>query len=439
MSKYDNLVPLNKVNIFKNDNRRLISTVLIPSASHSYALAVEYVRKWFLDKFSKDYFKTVYIEGKNIFDESRKFTINNTARRQNPAVAIIPSIDFSFDRDKIDLAMGGLELYEEKSTVDTCFFRDYDNSLFIKEIDQLNSINFTIRTYVDTKAKQLNLFHYMKLAFRTGATQGEYIDMDFSIPEELMIQLAVDTGFEVDMENKKIKHVVEFLNYLNKNSLIPFLYKLRCENGRDEFFIRTQGEYVHISIPDYPSVEDGDRVGHTYENFPIEMNLTLRFPTPQSYVYMSKKPQTIIEGIKMDETDEIAGLYSLKVLDIPYQNEKKWGLYIQSEYLEDKLSNHISMDFNDLFTSSIKDVIKYTQKQFLSPYIFLDIQLFDPDQNKIKCKIDWDSLTVETVDETKEYQKIIIAIYMDNTFANEAIVTMNNASSSRINKSETQQ
>lgn len=439
MSKYDNLVPLKKVNIFKNDNRRLISTVLIPSASHSYALAVEYVRKWFLDKFSKDYFKTVYIEGKNIFDESRKFTINNTARRQNPAVAIIPSIDFSFDRDKIDLAMGGLELYEEKSTVDTCFFRDYDNSLFIKEIDQLNSINFTIRTYVDTKAKQLNLFHYMKLAFRTGATQGEYIDMDFSIPEELMIQLAVDTGFEVDMENKKIKHVVEFLNYLNKNSLIPFLYKLRCENGRDEFFIRTQGEYVHISIPDYPSVEDGDRVGHTYENFPIEMNLTLRFPTPQSYVYMSKKPQTIIEGIKMDETDEIAGLYSLKVLDIPYQNEKKWGLYIQSEYLEDKLSNHISMDFNDLFTSSIKDVIKYTQKQFLSPYIFLDIQLFDPGQNKIKCKIDWDSLTVETVDETKEYQKIIIAIYMDNTFANEAIVTMNNASSSRINKSETQQ
>ena len=439
MSKYDNLVPLKKVNIFKNDNRRLISTVLIPSASHSYALAVEYVRKWFLDKFSKDYFKTVYIEGKNIFDESRKFTINNTARRQNPAVAIIPSIDFSFDRDKIDLAMGGLELYEEKSTVDTCFFRDYDNSLFIKEIDQLNSINFTIRTYVDTKAKQLNLFHYMKLAFRTGATQGEYIDMDFSIPEELMIQLAVDTGFEVDMENKKIKHVVEFLNYLNKNSLIPFLYKLRCENGRDEFFIRTQGEYVHISIPDYPSVEDGDRVGHTYENFPIEMNLTLRFPTPQSYVYMSKKPQTIIEGIKMDETDEIAGLYSLKFLDIPYQNEKKWGLYIQSEYLEDKLSNHISMDFNDLFTSSIKDVIKYTQKQFLSPYIFLDIQLFDPGQNKIKCKIDWDSLTVETVDETKEYQKIIIAIYMDNTFVNEAIVTMNNASSSRINKSETQQ
>lgn len=435
---YDSLIPLKKLNIIKKDHRKLISTVLIPSASHSYALAVEYIRQWFLNKFSKDYFKTVYIEGKNIFDESRKFTIDKSARRQNPAVAIIPTIDFSFDRDKIDLALGGLELYEEKSTVDTCFFRDYDNSLFIKEIDQLNSINFTIRTYVDTRAKQLNLWHYMKLAFRTGATQGEYIDMDFSIPEELMLQLAIDTGFEVDMDNKKIKNVIEFLNYLNRNSSVPFLYKLRCENGRDEFFIRTQGEYVHISIPDYPSVEDGDRVGHTYENFPIEMNLTLRFPTPQSYIYMSKKPQTVIEGIKMDTSDDVVGIYSLKVIDIPYQNDKKWGLFVQSEYLEDELSNHISMDFNDLFTTSVKDVIKYTQKQYLSPYIFLDIQLFDNEGNRIKSKIDWDTLIVETVDDTKEYQKIIIAIYLDNSYMNEALVTMNNSANSRLNESKTQ-
>lgn len=435
---YDNLIPLKKLNIIKKDNRKLISTVLIPSASHSYALAVEYIRQWFLNKFSKDYFKTVYIEGKNIFDESRKFTIDKSARRQNPAVSIIPTIDFSFDRDKIDLALGGLELYEEKSTVDTCFFRDYDNSLFIKEIDQLNSINFTIRTYVDTRAKQLNLWHYMKLAFRTGATQGEYIDMDFSIPEELMLQLAIDTGFEVDMDNKKIKNVIEFLNYLNRNSSVPFLYKLRCENGRDEFFIRTQGEYVHISIPDYPSVEDGDRVGHTYENFPIEMNLTLRFPTPQSYIYMSKKPQTIIKGIKMDTSDDVVGIYSLKVIDIPYQNDKKWGLFVQSEYLEDELSNHISMDFNDLFTTSVKDVIKYTQMQYLSPYIFLDIQLFDNEGNRIKSKIDWDTLIVETVDATKEYQKIIIAIYLDNSYMNEALVTMNNSANSRLNESKTQ-
>ena len=440
MNKYNNFIPLDRVKLIKKENRKLISTVLVPSASHSYALAVEYIQKWFLSKFSKDYFKTVYIEGKNIFDESRKFTIDKSIRRQNPAVAIIPTIDFSFDRDKLDLALGGLELYEEKSTFDTCFFRDYENKLYIKEIDQLNQLNFTIRVYVDTRAKQLNLWHYMKLAFRVGATQGEYIDMDFSLPGELILQLAIDNNFEVDMENKKVKNPVAFLNYMNKHSLLPILYKLRCENGRDEFFIRAQGEYVHIAIPDYLSVDDGDRVGHTYENFPIEMNLTLRFPTPQSYVYMSKNPQTIIEGIKMEESADIAGLYSIKFIDIPKENEKKWGLYIQTAYIEDEESDTITMDFNDLLGVELKEIIKYTKEQFLSPKLFVDIKLFDNEGKLILYDINWDSLIVTTIpDETeRKYQKIIIGVYVDNKYMNESIVTINNSSNQRINRSNTQ-
>ena len=440
MGKYDNLVPVDRLRLIKKENRKLISTVLVPSASHSYALEVEYIQKWFLSKFSKDYFKTVYIEGKNIFDESRKFTIDKTARRQNPAVAIIPTIDFSFDRDKLDLALGGLELYEEKSTFDTCFFRDYENKLYIKEIDQLNQLTFTIRVYVDTRAKQLNLWHYMKLAFRVGATQGEYIDMDFSLPEELILQLAIDTNFEVDMENRKVKNPVAFLNYLNKNSLLPILYKLRCENGRDEFFIRAQSEYVHIAIPDYLSVDDGERVGHTYENFPIEMTLTLRFPTPQSYVYMSKSPQTIIDGVRMETSDDIVGLYSIKFIDIPKVNERKWGLYIQTEYLEDKESDTIEMDFNDLIGNELKEVIEYTKEQFLSPKIFIDIKLFDVEGKLIPYNIDWDTLLVTTEpDETeRKYQKIAIGVYVDNKYLNETVVTMNNSSNQRFNRSKTQ-
>ena len=438
MIDYTNIVPINKIDIIKKENKKLISTVLIPSASHSYALAVEYIKQWFLKKFSKDFFKTVYIEGKNIFDESRRFSIDNTARRQNPSVAIIPTIDFSFDRDKIDLPLGGLELYEEKSTTDTCFFRDYTNGIFIKEIDQLNMINFTIKVYVDSKAKQLNLWHYMKLAFRVGVTQGEYIDMDFSLPDELMLQLAIDNNFEVDVENKKVKNISEFLNYLNKNSMLPFLYKLRCENGRDEFFIRAQGEYVHISIPDYLSVDDGDRVGHTYESFPIEMNLTLRFPTPQSFVYMSKTPQTIIEGVTMENSDDIIGIYSLKFIDIPLMNDKKWGLYIQTEYLEDKPMKNIHMEIESLFNPSIRELIDYCNEQFLSPRIFLDIKLYDVESNLIEYEIDWKSLTIDINSNDKEYQKIAIAIYADNSFINETLVTLNNSNNIRLNRSKTQ-
>ena len=437
MNNYDDLIPMNRLDIIKNHNKKLLSTRLVPSTSHSYALAVEYIKKWFLSKFSKDFFNTIYVEGKNIFDESRRFNIDSTANRSNPAVSFIPSIDYSFDRDKIDLAMGGLEIYEQKSTMDTCFFRDYENGLYIKLIDQLNVINFTIRVYLDTKAKQLNVWHYMKLAFRVGASQGEYVDMDFSIPEELMIQLAKHTGFEVDEENKKIKNVVEFLAYLNKNSLCPFLYKLRCENGRDEFFIRISGQYVHINIPDALSVEDGDRVGHVYENFPIEMNLELRFPSPQSFVYLSKSPQTIIEGIKMEECEDITGLYSIKVFDIPPVNDKKWGIYIESEYLEDKPICNIKVDFTNLCTVSLTEIIDYTKKQYISPALFLDVKLFSDNGELIKTKVDWNTLTVESIDD-KRYQKVIIAIYADNKYMNETIVTMNNSNNTRLNRSNTQ-
>ena len=121
----------------------------------------------------------------------------------------------------------------------------------------------------------------------------------------------------------------------------------------------------------------------------------------------------------------------------PTKQYKKWGLYIQTEYLEDKPISNIKMDFTDLFTISISEVIKYTKEQFISPNIFIDIHLFDIDGNRLESKIDWDTLMVEVVEE-KKYQKIIIGIYVDNNYLNETIVTMNNSANVRINKSETQ-
>ena len=53
MKVYDNLIPMNRMDLVKKNHRKLLSTRLVPSTSHSYALAVEYIQKWFLSKFSK--------------------------------------------------------------------------------------------------------------------------------------------------------------------------------------------------------------------------------------------------------------------------------------------------------------------------------------------------------------------------------------------------
>ena len=167
------------------------------------------------------------------------------------------------------------------------------------------------------------------------------------------------------------------------------------------------------------------------------MNLELRFPAPQSFVYMSKRPQTIIDGIRMEEQGDVVGLYSIKVFDVPLLNEKRWGLYLETEYLEDEEMVGVEMDFNEVFTTSIKEVIEYTKKQFLSPSMFVDIKLFNVDGGTIPVNIDWDTLKVRTADDNK-YQKIVIGVYIDNIYLNESLVTMNNSANTRMNKSETQ-
>ena len=85
MIDYSKLIPLDTPAIFHKENRKLISTVLVPSASHGYALAVEYVKKWFLSysfKFTLDPTKDYYCRltysrmGKqfnlSVYDENNK-------------------------------------------------------------------------------------------------------------------------------------------------------------------------------------------------------------------------------------------------------------------------------------------------------------------------------------------------------------------------------
>ena len=52
---------------------KLHDYISIPSEVHVYSLGIEYMKNWFLEQFSTDYFKTVYVNGKHIFDDYRRF------------------------------------------------------------------------------------------------------------------------------------------------------------------------------------------------------------------------------------------------------------------------------------------------------------------------------------------------------------------------------
>lgn len=410
--------------IYKRE--QLYKSLCIPSSIHSFSLSVEYMRNWFITKFSKDYFKTVYIDNKHVFDDFRQMTQAEQLKRLKPSLAIIPQIDLTFDRERIDSYPFGLEIYTSRSKRDDAFLKDRSKHIYVGISMKADLVNFNFKVRLSTKAQQLDMFNYMKMAFRVGYTQGEDVDMDFHVPYNLMIQMAKDSGYEA--VDNKIKNPIGFLNYLNTHSTIPFLYKFRCINGHDEFFIRMSDLYVHISTPDILA-DDGEREGHLSNNFVIELQASVRFPSPQFYVYYSETKNTEIESIK--EIDDVISVFSVQIVDIPEINEKKWNQYLTTEYNEKDLSKPLVIDFSEFFTGDLGEVIKYNNSIFISSDIFIELKLYN-DGKIIEADIDWDTMTLTTrtipVDITT-----FIAIYVDLLYMNKYVINNDNSKDNRIN------
>ena len=58
----------------KAHSKTLYRSICVPSTVQAYSLCVEYMKSWFLSKFNKDMFKSVYVEGKNIYDDFRSLS-----------------------------------------------------------------------------------------------------------------------------------------------------------------------------------------------------------------------------------------------------------------------------------------------------------------------------------------------------------------------------
>ena len=406
----------------------LNSDISIPSTVHGYSLGIEYIKKWFLDKFDKDYFKTIFVDGKSVFDDYRKLSRTELLAIEKPAVAIKSVLDVDYNRDDVDRYPGGIKNFARRTcTYDKGFFRDYDNNTFVGMHLRLMKINFNFRVRVKTRAQQIDAFEFMKIAFRNGSTHQEYVDMDFHVPKEIIICLAKDSGYEVD-EKGKVKDIIGFLKYLNAHSGFPFMYKLRTINGNNEFFIKVSHLFMHINCLDPLSMDDGERQGQLDNNFHIDMNCELKLPVPQFYAYYTDHTIELEKKLKRD----LLGLYNLsEVYQVPEVNEKKWELLISPDWVNDDYYLD-SIEFGELLDRpDLQKLLKHTKCMGLSPAIFLDIQLYNNFKN-IPIEIDWDNYTilVKRVLRDKESK---VAIYADRGYINEQLLVLEKMYDSRVN------
>lgn len=420
------------------NSKKLNSSVCVPSTMHSYSLATEYMKNWFLSKFTSNTFKSIHIEGKHTLDDFKNLDSVLMLKRPKPSLTIIPLFSWDFNDDQIDSYAFGLNLYAQTGQFRRSFLTDPINNVYMGLGIETHLLQFQFRIRLETRAQQLDMYKYIKLACRVGFSEGKDVNLDFHVPYNIMLQIANDIGFETINDNGKIRirNISSFLNYLNSHSQLPFLYKHRTVNGNNEFFIRMHNMYVHIKSNDI-TADDGEREGQINTNYIIELNTEVRFPAPKMYAYYSSNEHSL--STVYSGNDSQAGfdnnlIFTFKGTDVPEVNSKNWLLYLTTSYDEEVVEGQVlTIDFNELFEGDLDLVINKTLEELISPALFLDILLIN-NSKTITYKMDWET-KILTTDSVVEHSNSFIALYCDLGYLNNKLSIIKNDNTNRLEES----
>lgn len=430
------VVPIETV---KERASKLNMSICIPSVSHSFSICVEFVKTWFknsMEEYKKNYFKSVFISGANIMKDFSTRDENDLLKIQKPALAITTDLDPTFDRDGIDQNPLGTRMHVNRSRFEDSFFRDKTKKTYISCDIELLLVKFTFSIKVSSKLQAIDLSRFIRQKFFCGATKTIYCDVDFQVPDALMLRVAQDGGFEI--ANGKVVDMNGFIQYLNSHSSIPFMYKFRGAKGHFEYFIKLPEVPIHIKDEEV-QMDNGERENQLDNNYIVTFDSEVRFPCPQNYSYYSLYEH---ENIKITEHDGTYNIYDFCMCKIPVVNSKGWNQFIEWDNLE----------FDDVFakgevsTIQIDDVLaQINQGQFkkiiddmcssyLNPAIFIEIKLFN-DNKEIDLDIDWKAYTLKTKTVLTSKTSHIV-LYIDLRYYNEYVSTAKEYSKNRIQAAE---
>lgn len=417
---------------FPNDGYipNLYNNLMLPSYVHGYSLAIEYMEKWFVQKFPKDYFKSVYVDGSHVLDGYKHFS-RLMVKGENPRARIIPRVQYEYDMENLDFYQAPPNLYLRRTELQDSFFKDRERNLYLAMVPRALRMDFNFKVRVNTRSQQLDLFNQMELNFRVGATQAEDISVDFHVPKPVILDIANKAGFMV--RKGEVVDIIDFLHYLNKHSELPFLFKLRSINQKAEFFVRLSNLYTHIAIRDKLEVDDGERDGKLDTNFHIEMNATLTMPIPHFYVfYNSIGP---IQGIDLKEPDNgTVAIYTVNLLDIPKVDENGWNEACCTDYLIDDGDD--SIDLSTLFIGDnvISKTINHDLALGVSPSHFINIKIYRDEDvaREVSFTIDWKTKIVRFKNGPMKQEVLHIILYHDRDYINELSSIMNDYNKTRV-------
>lgn len=411
---------------------KLHSNLAMPSYVHGYSIAIQFMYDWFKSKFPKDYFKGgIFVDGKNVIDDYKSLN-KDIIKRINPRARIGVNVQYDYDREMLDTYLAPPNLYLRKSRLTESFFKDYENSMFLGLEMRALRMEFNFKVRVNSRSEQLDLYSRMAMYFRNGSTMHENLSMDFHIPKQIILNIAIKAGFEI--KNNEVVDIISFLSYLNSHSDLPFLFKLRAINQKAEYFIRMRDLYTHIDCRDKLQLDDGERDGKLDYNFHVEMNAILTIPIPHFYAFYSMHELTI--GIDVKENDDnCIAIYSISNYDIPNEDENGWIRAAITDYSTDK--GDTEMDLSSIFCGDnpLAKAIEHDLTKGLSPYHFINIKIYRNSNMDKSCNIrmDWNK-KIAYFESEQDEDILHIAIYYDREYINELDIELNKYNNSRITR-----
>lgn len=405
--------------------RMLRTSVLLPSQYQAYSVCVEFAKEWFVERFAEHTFNSIYVDGTHSFDEFRKFSdIDSKLKHTNPLLAIVPTIDITRNRDWID-STPEMPLLLKRSKMDGTFFNDDRDGrgLHLQLMFKTITMNFVFKMRLDTRAEQLDMLEYLKLAHRAGYTETRDLDLDIHVPYPIISQIAFDNNMTMDGMGHPLVPL-DILSYLNSFSVLPFIYKLRCSTGNSEYFVKVPNCVAHIKS-EIPSFDDGDRQDMVISNFTIDFPVEIEMTAPYCYTYYSQHEHQYFNSKPADPADAAIALVKAIRTDFPSEDENHWPLETKTEYEVDDedLNKPLDICMYDFFRGSeIQQLIDYNIKAGLSPGLFLNFIFFN---NGIRrdYTIDWKTLTCH-IESGIVKNNTVIGVYYNMKYINETLIYM---------------
>jgi hypothetical protein len=306
-------------------------------------------------------------------------------------------------------------------------FSDITNNkgLYLQLQFKTIKMNFQYKIRVDTRAEEFDTVERIKHKCRAGYTETvDDLLLDIHVPKYIISQIAFDNGIRMYDTGYPVDSFA-MLKYLNSHSLVPFIYKLRCSTGNDEYFIKVPGCVAHITteMPDY---DNGERQNMVDTNYSIDFVISIEMTAPYAYCYYSQQEQCYLcdGNNNLEVPKDICVMTAIRT-ELPTEDGNHWKMItnepIQYKVDDSDVGTCIDIDFKDQFKDTdLGRVIQYTLDIHINPMIFINFIIMN-DGKELPWDMDWSNMIMH-VKEPIENITTVIGIYCDNGYLMETIL-----------------